>query len=132
MSGNALANGYWRRAQKDLVSARRDVEGYAEAAASRAYYAAFHAVSAYFALDDRSFPKHSAVRSAMHRELVATGLLPVELGKGYDWLMELRHTGDYGAETEIPEAEAQRAVELAERLVTAIQALRPEALLSIE
>jgi len=67
-----------------------------EAERAPLYYAAFHAVTALFALEGKSFSKHTAVRAAVHGELVKTGRWPVELGASYNDLMSARHTGDYG------------------------------------
>ena len=67
-----------------------------DSAASRAYYAAFHAVSAFFALNGKSFKKHSAVEAAIFRDLVHAGLWDTSLGADYSFLARLRYTGDYG------------------------------------
>jgi uncharacterized protein (UPF0332 family) len=60
----------WERARRALATARRDLPADPDAAASRAYYAAFYAVSALFAAEGKSFRKHSAVETAVHRDLV--------------------------------------------------------------
>src|SRR5262249_54133455 len=92
-----------------------------ESAVSRAYYAAFHAVTALFALRGRSFIKHSAVRAAVHKDLVKTGEWTVELGKDYDLVMSLRQTGDYAGTAYVSEENARRAVEAAQRVIAACQ-----------
>ena len=56
-----------------------------DGAASRAYYAAFHAVSALFALEGRIFAKHSAIEAAVHRDLVKTGRWPSALGREFSF-----------------------------------------------
>ena len=68
----------WDRA----VDAIRDADlllanGGFDGAASRAYYAAFHAVTALFSLEGRIFTKHSAVEAAVHRDLVKAGSGPL-------------------------------------------------------
>ena len=68
-----------------------------DAAASRAYYAAFYAVSALFALEECDFAKHSQVRAAVHRDLVKSGRWPTERGEDYSFILRLRETADYGA-----------------------------------
>jgi uncharacterized protein (UPF0332 family) len=88
-----------------------------DAAASRAYYAAFHAVAALFALEGRSFTRHSAVEAAVHRDLVRTGRWPAELGKLYTRLVALRQTGDYGGGTHVAADEAADAITVAERIL---------------
>ena len=66
----------WSRAQDALESASVLIGVDPDSAASRAYYAAFYAVSALFALEGRSFNKHTALESAVHRDLVRTGKWP--------------------------------------------------------
>ncbi len=70
-------------------------KGYFDGTASRAYYAAFHAVSALLLTRELSFGKHSAAISAFHRDFVKPGTVRVELGRWLGWLSELRSVGDY-------------------------------------
>ncbi len=50
----------WDRAGRALESARQLVDTDPDSAASRAYYAAFHALTAMFALHGQTFTKHSS------------------------------------------------------------------------
>jgi len=50
----------WQRALAALDIAKQAVETDPDSAASRAYYAAFHALTALFALRGQTFSKHSA------------------------------------------------------------------------
>lgn len=63
--------------------------------ASRAYHAAFHGVTAVLATRGLAFTKHTAVRAALHRDLIQAQLLPADLGKDYDFLLDLRETADF-------------------------------------
>ncbi|MFQ6034407.1 MAG: HEPN domain-containing protein [Sedimentisphaerales bacterium] len=63
----------WQRALRTLVSARQLLSTGPDSAASRAYYAAFHALTALFALRGQTFSKHTAIRTALHRELIRSG-----------------------------------------------------------
>jgi len=90
------ARDLWSRAENALRSAQALVKLSPDDAASRAYYAAFHSVSAALVLQGKSYTRHSAVRSAVHRDLVRTGIWSVDLGANYDALWELRDLGDYG------------------------------------
>ncbi len=74
MNENELALAFWDRAEKAQIVARHDLQISPDAAASRAYYAAFYAVSALFALEGRTFRKHSALEAAVHHDLVKMGL----------------------------------------------------------
>lgn len=92
-------------------------------AANRAYYAAFHVFTAYFASVGQSFSKHSALRGALHRELVRAGILGESIGQDFDFLMDLRESGDYGGLAHVVAADAQAAIESAERICSAVHLL---------
>lgn len=64
-------------------------------AVNRLYYTMFYAVSALFAAKNLSYGKHSAVRSALHREFIKPGLINKSLGRLYDELFNARQQGDY-------------------------------------
>ena len=114
---NREAEDLWARAKESLAAAKTVLPVSPDAAASRAYYAAFHAVAALFAIEGRSFTKHSAVEAAVHRDLVRTGRWPAELGKLYTRLVALRQTGDYGGGTHVAADEAADAITVAERIL---------------
>ena len=59
------------RAEDAIKVSENNLSISSDSAASRAYYAAFYAVYALFALRDVVFRKHSAVESAVHRDLVS-------------------------------------------------------------
>ena len=115
-----FANEQWQRAVTTLETARRITDDDPDSAASRAFYAAFHAVTALFAAEGREFKKHSALRVAVHRDLVNTGRWPDDLGVAYDFLMEMRESGDYGGLARVTAEDAKKAVELAERILDAV------------
>lgn len=129
---NAEAADLWERAKKALVVARSMLSLDADAGASRAYYAAFYAVSAGFSLEGKTFTKHSAVEAAVHRDLVRPGIWPVELGEAYSRLVRLRRTGDYGVGQHVGDSDANDAVEMAEQIVRAVAAANPEAFSGLE
>ena len=116
----------WQRAERALDSARQIVPGDPDSAASRAYYAAFHALTALFALRGQTFSKHSAIRAAMHRDLVQNGLLAADRGLDYDFLMDLRETGDYGGLMQVTPENAQAAVDKAASFMDTLKHLQPE------
>jgi uncharacterized protein len=111
----------WQRSQRTITTAAALVQSDPESAASRAYYAAFHALTALFALRGKSFKKHAALRGALHRDLIKSGEWPVELGKDYDSLTDLREAGDYGDVGGVSEQDARGAVEAAQRIIAACQ-----------
>ncbi|HUU58036.1 MAG TPA: HEPN domain-containing protein [Phycisphaerae bacterium] len=122
-----LTDALWARAKDALRTAGHDLPVSPDAAVSRAYYAAFYAVSAMFSLRGRTFRKHSAVEAAVHRDLVKAGLWPEELGEGYSALVALRHTGDYGDLDRVSSGEAHRAVALATEILRAVAKSDPDA-----
>jgi len=111
----------WGRASKEIEIARAVLDLDPNSAANRAYYAAFHAVTALFALEGKSFSKHTAVRAAVHNELVKTGRWPVEMGASYNDLMSARHTGDYGGANHVSRAEAEDAIAVAAQILDAVR-----------
>jgi uncharacterized protein (UPF0332 family) len=113
----------WRRAERSLASAAALVAVDPDSAASRAYYAAFHAVTAVLAARGASFTKHTAVRAALHRDLIQAGVLPIESGRDYDFLLDLRETADYGGIAEASVASAARAIEKASAILESIRPL---------
>ena len=124
MKSEALA--HWEYAREDLNVARHDLPMSPRNAATRAYYAAFHAVSAVFALEGRTFTRHSSVESAVHRDLVKSGRWSIDLGINYSNLFKLRQTSDYDvSETITPEA-ALAAIGAAASILQAVQQARPE------
>jgi hypothetical protein len=122
---NDFAVAEWERDHLVLASARQLVTTDPESAASRAYYAAFHALSALFALRGVTFRKHAGIRAALYRELVRAGLIDKQTGKDFDLLIDLRETGDYGGVARVPPESARLAVEKAEAFLAAIGRLAP-------
>lgn len=116
----------WERANRNLDSGRKLMDTDPDSAASRAYYAAFHAVTALFALRGQTFSKHAALRAALHRDLVRTGHWKPELGRAYDFLMDIRETGDYGGLAKVSPGDAGMALERASDILQAVRAMCPD------
>ena len=129
---NACAADLWERAKKALVVAKTILTLDPDATASRAYYAAFYAVSAWFALSGKTFTRHSGVERAVHRDLVKAGIWPKELGKGYATLLDLRNAGDYGGGQHVLPSEAERALQTATDILRAVAEGHPEAFGGLE
>ncbi len=120
------AQDFWRRAVKTFKTAKSLQSSDPDSSASRAYYAAFYAVSALFALKGRTFSKHSALEIAIHRDLVKTGVWDAELGKIFSSLRELRSIGDYGGSRHVSADDAVKAVTAAYRIVEAVKNSNPD------
>jgi uncharacterized protein (UPF0332 family) len=117
---NAEADNLWSRACRALKTATMLVDEDPDSAASRAYYAAFFAMSAWFSDDGKSFSKHSALEAAVHRDLVKSGILDAQNGADFSWLINLRSTGDYGGETHVSYEDAQKAVGKAQEIIAVV------------
>jgi len=120
-----VADDLWQRALDALRLARNDLPISADGAAAWAYYAAFYAASAHFALAGRTFHKHSAVQAAVHRELVHGSVWTEALAKGYDELLALRKTGHYGGPKHVTPDEARRAIQIAADILKAVAEANP-------
>jgi hypothetical protein len=116
----------WERAKDALRAARHVPSVSPDTAASRAYYAAFYAVSALFALKERTFRKHTSVEAAAHRDLVKPGTWPPALGEAYSRLVELRSVADYGDDERTDPKKARKALDAATKILKAVSGLNPE------
>lgn len=123
---NEFATTQWQRALRTLSSARQLIETDPDSAASRAYYAAFHALTTLFAFRGQSFSKHSALRAALHRDLIKTSQWPINLGKAFDFLMDLRETGDYGGLIQVSRSDAELATAKAQAIIDKVCNSCPE------
>jgi uncharacterized protein (UPF0332 family) len=126
MNPDVMADANWKRAIDDFDLANENADNRPDAAANRAYFAAFHAVTALLALEGTTYVRHSAVRSAVHRDMVRTGRWSVELGESYDMLFELRHVGDYGGALRVPSEDARKGVEAARAVLRSVHEAHPE------
>ena len=90
-------------------------------ASSRAYYAAFHAVSAALLSRGETYSRHGQVLGAFNRAFVHTRVFPRELTALLTRLFENRQSGDYGVLPGVTEVEARQDVADAQRLVEAIR-----------
>lgn len=114
------------RAQQSVEAARElAAGGYADFAASRAYYAAFYGATALLLSEELTFGKHSAVLGFIHKEFVRTGKLNKEHGKNLNWLFELRGVGDYGVTLHVSQLDTKRAIQEATEFLRAVQSLLP-------
>lgn len=92
-----------------------------EDAASRAYYAAFHAVSALLFSRGKSYSSHAQLIGAFNRDFVKTQVFNRDFTAILTRLFEDRQSGDYDVFAAITEQEARRDVDAARRIVDSIQ-----------
>lgn len=110
-----------KRAEDSIAAAKKLLEdGYCDFAASRAYYAAFYAVTAVLLFVGAEFSKHSSAISAFNKEFIKTGRFDARLGTELRWLFELRGIGDYGQDKHVSSEHAKKAIESAEGILQAV------------
>lgn len=110
------------RAESSLQAARLLIDtNFLDDAASRAYYAVFHAASALLLLENLSFNSHGGVLRAISLNFVKTGRLDKGYGKNLKWLAELRQIGDYGESRRVTSDEAQRAISVADSFLNQVR-----------
>ena len=111
---------------RSLAGAEVTLDTNPDSAASRAYCAAFHGVTATLAGRGMEFTKHTAVRVALHRDLIQSGDLSVDLSRDYDFLLDLRETADYGGVAEASLASATKAIEKPRAILATLKTLLPD------
>ena len=116
----------WTKAMRSIAATEATLDTDPDSAASRAYYAAFHGVTAVLAGRGMEFTKHTAVRAALHRDLIQSGVLSADLGRDYDFLLDLRETADYGGVAEASLASATNAIKKARAMLVALKPLLPD------
>jgi uncharacterized protein (UPF0332 family) len=120
------ARDLWNRSLNALRSADALLAVSADDSASRAYYAVSHAVSAAFSIEGQSFTRHGAVRAAVYRDWVKSGIWSLDLGADFDAIWELRDLGDYGGGQHVSAEDAVAAVAAARRILDAIRSRFPQ------
>ena len=95
-------------------------DGLVESAASRAYYAAFHAIQALLKSIDQTYSKHSGVIAAFHREFVKTGIFPRRLGKALTRMVKHREIGDYSYILELEPDQVREDIQNAKEILDLI------------
>jgi uncharacterized protein (UPF0332 family) len=126
MTDHEYIQALWERAKESIRGAEVLVDIDPNAAASRAYYAAYHAVSALFGLEGRTFKKHTDLLASVHRDLVHMGRWSIDIGNAFSQLNSQRRVGDYGAIGRISRDEAVICVERAKQILETVQNEKPE------
>ena len=71
----------------------------------------------------------SALRAAVHKELIHRGRWPEERGRDYRMLYESREAADYGDTRAVSEETAQAAIEAAGRILHEVSRSQPDVFL---
>ncbi len=111
-----------RRSRDELGASAALIEaGFPDQAASRAYYAAFHAAAGALLCLGEARSKDSGVLSAFGRMVIKDGGLDAECGRALRDLFEARNDVDYALDP-ASEDDARESLALAHRFVTAVEA----------
>lgn len=70
-------------------------ESFYNAAINRMYYACYYAATALLLKYNIPTQTHNGVKTMLGLHFVATGKLPIKIGKTFTTLFEKRHSGDY-------------------------------------
>ena len=109
-----------KKVQQKLAAAHKDMESdFFGEACSRAYYAAFHAVSAVLAHQGLAFSSHAQTLAAFNREFVKTAVFPSDTFRKLERLFEDRQLADYDWTREVDKKTAQKNLDDAQWLVDA-------------
>lgn len=90
-------------------------------AASRTYYAVFHALQAILLTKNLSFSKHSAVLSAFNKEFVHRGVFSKDFNVKIIRIFKDRQVGDYAYERAVSRESSEADVTDAEMIMNAIE-----------
>lgn len=113
-----------KKAEESLAAARLLLnEGYADYAASRAYYTMFYVAEALLEGENLSFSKHSAVIAALGQHFARTGKIPGSLHRYIIEAQELRNAGDYGGLHAVTQEKAQEAIDHGQEFLEAAKKL---------
>lgn len=116
----AVLKAMMEKAEEKLHAAQREFkEGFYGEAASRAYYAVFHAICAVLAERGLSFSSHSQAIGAFNREFIRPGVFPADTARKIQRLFEDRQTADYDWSIHVDEVAASEDVRDADWLVNA-------------
>ena len=112
--------GMMAKANGKLAAARRELKsGTSDEAVSRAYYAAYHAISAVLAAQGCAFSSHAQTIGGFNARFVRTGLFPKETTRILHRLFEKRQIADYDWTVVVEPESARRDVKDAAKLVAA-------------
>jgi uncharacterized protein (UPF0332 family) len=114
---------YWEQAGELLRQAHHDLEGgFLGGAVTAAYYAMLNAANAALSEEARHAKTHKGVWTLFRQAFVLGGDLDGDLVTGAERAGELRADFDYKA-AKVSEQDARDAVDVAERLMAAIEAM---------
>lgn len=118
---NDLVKYRLERAKETLALAKDLLErGYYKDSNNRSYYAAYYAMKALYALQNRDFRKHKTLIATFNKEFVASGIFPREMGKKVSMLSIVREQSDYEDFYIVSKQQCKEQYMIAEELVDQI------------
>ena len=109
-------------AQETLQVAKECLNGnHYKDAINRSYYAAFYAVKAVLALEEKDFKRHKDVIAYFNQNYVATDIFPRELGRKLARLQQKREKSDYDDFYIASREEAEEQISYTVEVVTLIK-----------
>ena len=113
-----------RRAEETLNEVKVLIENQLwNIAVNRIYYSCFYGVTALLLKNNIKTKTHSGVRQMFGLHFVKNNVIPIELGKFYSDIFEMRHSGDYDDFIEFTMEEVSDSLETAWKLVTVIKSI---------
>jgi len=89
---------------------------------NRAYYAAFHAISACLALERKAFKSHAQVIGNFNKDFVHTGKFPRDLSGKISNLQHIRENSDYEDFYIVSREDTKLQIETAREVVDLVEA----------
>jgi len=102
--------------------------GYLEITANRLYYAAYYAASALLIANEIRVKSHEGCIGQFNLHFVKTGLIPVEMGKLFSTLFDMRLTGDYSDRFDLTEEDVVPSIQPTEDFIKKVTDMAKEKL----
>ena len=117
------------RAFAALEQAKGNLQmGYLEITANRLYYAAYYAASALLIVNEIRVKSHEGCIGQFNLHFVKTGLVPIEMGKLFSILFDMRLTGDYSDRFDLTEEDVVPNIQPTQDFIIKVTSLAKEKL----
>lgn len=118
------------RANVALEQAKGNLQmGYLEITANRLYYAAYYAASALLIAHEIRVKSHEGCIGQFNLNFVKTGLVPIEMGKLFSTLFDMRITGDYSDRFDLTDNDVIPNIQPTEDFINKVSKMAKEKLL---
>ena len=102
--------------------------GYLEITANRLYYAAYYAASALLIANEIRVKSHEGCIHQFSQHFVKTDLVPLEMGKLFSKLFDMRLTGDYSDRFDLTEEDVVPNIQPTEEFIIKASGMAKEKL----